>query len=289
MALEVDLGLRLDLRGVRQIVNHCIKNILYTFVFKRRTTEGREEFQVDRALPDAALQVLDRGLVALEVLLQQVVILLDGRLDQLLAPLLDRVPHVLGHVGDLVVLGIVPSAPDPRLALEQVDHAREVVLHADRQRHYQRGGCENVLDLLHDAVEVGADPVQLVDENDARNLGIVGVAPVRLRLRLHAARATENADTAVKNLERTVDFDREVHVSRRVDDVEAMLVPLAAGRGGLDRNAALLLLVHEVGRRFAVVDFARTMNFPRELQDALGRGRLARVDVGKYADVSVNA
>jgi hypothetical protein len=31
------------------------------------------------------------------------------------------------------------------------------------------------------------------------------------------------------------------------------------------------------------------MNLARELQDALGRGRLARVDVGKNADVSINA
>jgi hypothetical protein len=31
------------------------------------------------------------------------------------------------------------------------------------------------------------------------------------------------------------------------------------------------------------------MDLARELQDAFGRGRLARVDVGKNADISVNA
>jgi hypothetical protein len=31
------------------------------------------------------------------------------------------------------------------------------------------------------------------------------------------------------------------------------------------------------------------MNLSRELQDALGRSRLARVDVGKDTDVSINA
>jgi hypothetical protein len=37
------------------------------------------------------------------------------------------------------------------------------------------------------------------------------------------------------------------------------------------------------------MDFARAMNLARQFQDALGRGRLACVDVGKDADISVNA
>ena len=37
------------------------------------------------------------------------------------------------------------------------------------------------------------------------------------------------------------------------------------------------------------VDLARAVDLPRQLQDALGRGRLARVHMGENADVSVSA
>ena len=70
VTVDVHLRLRLDLRRIRQEVNHCIKNILYTFVFKGRTTVGREEVQSNRTLANALLNVVDRGFIAFEVLLE---------------------------------------------------------------------------------------------------------------------------------------------------------------------------------------------------------------------------
>jgi hypothetical protein len=81
------------------------------------------------------------------------------------------------------------------------------------------------------------------------------------------------------------DLDGEVDVSRRIDDVDAVVAPLA-GRGGRgDRDAALLLLLHPVHRRGALVDLADLVGPPRVIEDALGRRRLARIDVGHDPDV----
>ena len=63
-------------------------------------------------------------------------------------------------------------------------------------------------------------------------------------------------------------------------------VPLAGGRGGGDRDAALLLLLHPVHRRRALVHLAELVGAPGVEQDALGRRRLAGVDVGHDADVA---
>ncbi len=289
MAFEVHFGLRLDLRRVRQKLNYCIKNILYTFVFKSRSAVRREEIQGDCALADAALEVLDRRLIAFEVLFQQVVVLFHGRFDEFLAPFLDEIVHVFGHVRDLVILRIVAPAPDPCLARQQVDDAPEIVLDADRQHHDQRFRRQYILDLLHNAIVVCADAVEFVDENNSCHFGFVGITPVCLRLRLDTAGSAEHAHTAVENLQRTIDLDREVHVSGRVDDVQGVIFPVAAGRSRLDRDATLLFLLHEVRRGFTVVDFTRTVDLARELQDALGRRGLARVHVGKDADVAVSA
>ena len=146
---------------------------------------------------------------------------------------------------------------------------------------------QNVLDLLDHAEEVSADAVELVDVDDAGDLGVVGVAPVGLGLGLDAAGAAEDADAAVEHLQRAIHLDGEVDVSGGVDDVEAVVLPEAGGGGGLDGDAAFLLLLHEVGGGRAVVHLTDLVDLAGELEDALGGGGLARVHVGEDTDVSV--
>jgi hypothetical protein len=76
-------------------------------------------------------------------------------------------------------------------------------------------------------------------------------------------------------------------VAGGVDDVEALVFPESGRRGGRDGDAALLLLVHPVHGRGAVVDFADLMVLAGVVQNPLGRRRLARVDVGHDAEVAV--
>ena len=73
----------------------------------------------------------------------------------------------------------------------------------------------------------------------------------------------------------------------RVDDVEALVVPESGRRGRRDRDAALLLLLHPVHGRGAVMHFADLMRLAGIIEDALGRRRLAGIDVGHDADVAV--
>ena len=195
--------------------------------------------------------------------------------------------EVFRDIDDLVIHRIHRLVPYPRLHGHEVDNADEVVFRADRQGHDERARSQNVLDLTDHAVEVGTETVQLVDIDDPRDFRFVGVAPVRLRLGLDAAGSAEDANAAVEDLQRAIDLDREVNVSGRVDDVEAIAVPEAGGGCGLDRDPPLLFLLHEVGRRRAIVDLTELMNLAGELQDALGGGGLARVNVGEDPNVPV--
>ena len=63
-------------------------------------------------------------------------------------------------------------------------------------------------------------------------------------------------------------------------------VPEAGRRGGGDGDAALALLVHPVHRRRALMHLTGPVNAAGVEEDALGRRRLARVDVGDDADVA---
>jgi hypothetical protein len=90
--------------------------------------------------------------------------------------------------------------------------------------------AQAVADHVDVAPEVGAGPVELVDEADARHAVAVGLAPDRLGLGLDAGDAVEHDHRAIEHPQAALHLDGEVHVPGRIDDVDAMVVP-EAGRG----------------------------------------------------------
>ena len=101
------------------------------------------------------------------------------------------------------------------------------------------------------------------------------------------ATASKHADGTVEHAERTLHLEREVDVARGVDDVDAVILPRAGGRRGGDGDAALLLLLHPVHGGGALVHLADLVGLAGVVEDALGRGGLAGVDVRHDADVAV--
>ena len=107
------------------------------------------------------------------------------------------------------------------------------------------------------------------------------------RLGLHTTNGAKNSDSTVKNAKRSLDFRRKVHVTGSIDDVDAMILPVAGCGSGSDRDATLLLLLHPVHRRGSFVNFADLVRNTGIEQHALRRRGLTRVDVRHGADVSV--
>ena len=206
--------------------------------------------------------------------------------DELLAVLVGLGLEVLGDLADLPLGAEVLVEPDERLHGDEVDDALVVALGADRQLDDGGVGAEAVLDGVERGEEVGAQAVHLVDEAHPRDAVLVGLLPDRLGLGLDAGDAVEHGDGAVEDAQRPLDLDREVDVAGRVDDVDLVVVP-EAGRGGRrDGDAALLLLDHPVHGGGALVDLTDLVGAAGVVEDALGRGGLARVDVGHDADVA---
>ena len=240
--------------------------------------------EVERRLADRRAEQVDRDLGLLEDQLEQLVVVVRDLLEQLLAGGLGDVLVVVGDVGDLDVLAELVVVDD-RLHVEKVDDPQEVALGADRQLDRHGVRAEAVDHRLHALVEVRADAVHLVDVGDARHVVLVGLAPDGLGLRLDAGDGVEQRDRAVEHAQGALDLDREVDVAGRVDDVDAVVGPLAGGRRGGDRDAALLLLRHPVHGGRALVDLAHLVGAAGVIEDALGRRGLARVDVGHDPDV----
>jgi hypothetical protein len=222
-----------------------------------------------------------------QVVVEQLLVELGDRLEEMEARRVGQVGQVARDLALDQLRALRALFVSDRLHLDQVDRAHERVAgeHRDVQRH--RLGAEPVLHHLHDVVEVGADAVHLVDERDARDVVLVGLAPHRLALRLDAADRAEHRDRAVQHAQRPLHFHGEVHVAGRVDDVDAVVAPGGGGGGGGDGDAALALLLHPVHRGGAVVHLAHAVDAARIEQHPLGQGGLAGVDMGHDADVSI--
>ena len=127
--------------------------------------------------------------------------------------------------------------------------------------------------------------VALVDECNARDPVLVGLAPHGLRLRLHPAHRAKNRHRTIEHAQAALDLDGEIDVARRIDDVDAVFAPEAGRGGGGDADAALLLLLHPIHHRGAFMDFAHGPRHAGIEQDALGGRGFPRIDMRHDPDV----
>ena len=115
---------------------------------------------------------------------------------------------------------------------------------------------------------------------------LVRLAPDGLGLGLHTALGAENRDRTVEHAQGALNLNRKVHVTGGVDNIDTMPFPETGGSGGGDGNTPLLLLLHPVHGRIAVVRFTDLVVNARVEQDALRRRRFAGVDMGHDTNVS---
>ena len=293
---RIEANDRRNVLRARQVVDDGVQHRLHTLVLERRTAQDRIGLTADGQRADALADLLFRKLAALEELLEQLLIGFGDLVEQLGTVLLGAVLEVVRDVHGVVVGAhvVLDVVPDVGLHADQVHNAGEVVLSADRQLHDERGGTQLLLDGVDRVVEVSAQLVHLVDEADARNAVLVGLTPYGLGLRLNAFLAVEDGHGTIEHAQRTLHLGGEVDVARGVDDVDLELlarvvgltVPEAGGRSGLDRDATLLLLRHEVHRRSAIVRLADLVVLTGVVQNTLGGGGLAGIDVRHDADVA---
>ena len=286
-----------DVKRAREVIDDGVEELLHTLVLVRRAHENGVELVGEHAGADGVLELLDGDLLLLEDHLHELVVVVGGGVKELLALLGSNLLELSGDgihglgIGHALVVGLEV----PRGHGDEVDDAPEVILGAHRDLDGHGVGVEAILHGVDGMPEVGTHAVELVDEGDARDVVVAGLAPHGLGLGLHAGNGVEHGNSTVENAQRTLDLGREVHVAGGVDDLEAVLLaigltagvlPKAGGGCSGDGHAALLLLDHPVHGGSALVNLADLVRLARVVQDALGRGGLAGIDVGHDADVA---
>jgi hypothetical protein len=267
---------------------------LNALVLECRTAQHRLDLTSDGTRADTQDDLLFGQFAVFQILIHQILGCLGSRLDQLAAPLVGS-RHQISR--DLLILELHTLGgfiPDDRSHLDQIHNACETFFSADRNHQRDWIGTQTRLHLSDDLEEVRAGTVHLVDERQTRNFVFVSLTPNRLGLWLHTTYRAIHHTSAIQHAHRTLNFDREVNVPRRIDDVETMLwvgvvhaFPETGRCSGSDGDTALLLLLHPVHRGRTIVHLTDLVAHTRIEQDALGSGCLTCINVRTDADVAI--
>ncbi len=183
----------------------------------------------------------------------------------------------------VVVGGLAGVGLEPALAADLGQAAQAV---AALGRPPDGGGVQLQAgrDLVQQGHRILGFAVQLVDEGDDRDVAQAADLEQLQRLRLDALGGVQHHDGAVGGGQGAIGVFREVLVARRVQQVEHLAVVFERHDRGGDRNAPLLLDLHPVRARPAVLaarlDRPGRAHGAARQQDVLGQGRLTGVRVG---------
>jgi hypothetical protein len=167
------------------------------------------------------------------------------------------------------------------------------------QRLDRRGGPAGVADaaqrddtrrqasgqLREDALGIGPRPVDLVDEDQGRDVQPLQGAEEERRLGLDTLDRGDDEDGTVEDAEDALDLRDEVGVARRIDEVDGQVAEPERGHGRADRDPALAFELERVGLGGAGVDAADVVDRAGREEQPLGESGLTRVDVGEHAEI----
>ncbi len=269
-----------------QVIDDRVQHRLHALVLEGRAANHREDLQRNGGLADAGTDFVLRKRLPFDEFFEELVVELGNRLDHLLAVFLGLLGQVRGDVDDIILGAQRLVAPDHRLHLDQVDNAFELIFGADGKLDRHRAALQPIDNRVDRVIEVRAHAVHLVNEADAGNVVLIGLPPYRFRLRLHAGDGVENCYCAIQHAQATLDLGGEIYVAGSIDDVDLGVAPLTRGRGGSNRDAALLLLLHPVHGGGALMNFAELVGAAGVIQNPLSRGGLTGIDMSRDADIS---
>ena len=131
--------------GLRQVVHDRVEQRLDALVLERRAAEHRDALAREGGAADRAAELLDGGLLLVDELLHELLVVVGELLEQLVVGGLGRGLVLVGDVGVLPVLAHL-AFPVVGLHLDEVDDAVELGLGAPGELQDERVGGQAVDD-----------------------------------------------------------------------------------------------------------------------------------------------
>ena len=146
--------------------------------------------------------------------------------------------------------------------------------------------AERRLQRIQRAKEVGALAVEHVDEDQPRDVQLLGAPPEALRRNLHPHHRIDDEDRRLAYAQGTERIGDERGIAGRVEEVDAAFVPLEGVQGDADRHPPRLLVRIVVRDRRAVGDRAQPRRRPGLEEQRLEQGGLAARPVSDEGHVA---
>jgi hypothetical protein len=231
--LLVLVGLQRDLRqleravlhGARQVLDDRIEQAVGRQVLGRHAADHGEDAAVVGALLEGGDDLLVRDLLALEVALHERVGDLGDLVHELLAVLLGLGPQLVGD-RDLARVVAAVAVVFVGLHVDEVDHATDLVLGADRDLGGHDVRAEGTLQGLEGAEEVGTLAVEHVHEDHPGEVELLGALPQARGVDLDAHHGVDHEDRRLADPQGAEGVGHEARLARGVDEVDLALVPL---------------------------------------------------------------
>jgi hypothetical protein len=226
-----------------------------------------------------------RDFAALEEDLHQRVVAFGNHLDQFRVVFPRLLNEVGGNVaGRRLARGVlrVPVG----LHGDEVDDTLEAGFapQGDLDRH--RAAVEPLEDRLHRPLERRVLSIELVDDEDARDLVLLAILEDPLRDDLDAGNRLDDEERRVGNRKPGLRICDEGGVTRGVDEIDLRAAPFQVRQRGLQRDLSVDFLVVEVGGRRAVVNATQAVDRSRDEQQRGHERRLPAVAMADESDVS---
>ena len=147
-------------------------------------------------------------------------------------------------------------------------------------------GVKSFSHLLNTPQEVGSGSIHFIHKPNTGNLVLAGLTPHSFRLRFDSTHRTEHTDSTIEDSERPLHLSCEVHVTRRVDNINLVVLPETGGRRGRNGNPALLLLLHPVHSGGSLMNLTELMTAAGIIENPLRRGGFSGINMRDDPDIT---
>ena len=206
-----------------QVLDDRVEQAVRREVARRDAARDGEQRAVVRAVLERADDLVVRDLLALEVALHQRVGVLGDLVHQLLAVLL-RLRLQLLRDRDLAAVVAPVAVVGVGLHVDEVDHAGDLVLGADRDLGRDDVRAEGALERVERAEEVGPLAVEHVHEDQPREVQLGRALPQAGRRDLDAHHRVDDEDRRLAHAQRAERVGDEARLAWRVEQVDLAFV-----------------------------------------------------------------
>ncbi|MBA7584610.1 hypothetical protein ES708_26567 [subsurface metagenome] len=147
-------------------------------------------------------------------------------------------------------------------------------------------GVEALFNHRYGAVEVGAHPVHLINEADTGYAVSIRLPPYRFGLSLNSGDGVKNDHSAIQHPEAPLYLGGKVHMPRRVNNIDAVFLPVTGSGCRGDGNTPPPFFFHPVHHRRAFIYIANLIGAAGMIEYPFGDGGLTGIYMGDNGNIT---